>query len=255
MEILWIQIIVLVLFGGLLYREILQSAKKADSVQRSKAGFGSIILISLLVALFTYIGMSITLVQTKDLRPFTTPTQNHGEWVSLYDKGVIELNGMLIKTNLAKPGELTKLSASLVEDCHGNDGCEAQKLFDYVTALKYKTDYTSRNANEVVRSGWGDCDDKSNLFASLLNERQIPYVFVYVPHHVFVAVHIQDKSAVPFINASLVIKEKRYFYAETTASGSKIGEFNGQFPSAYEGIYDLSEHQEIDLKDAAFRLF
>lgn len=254
MEILWIQIIVLLLFGGLLYREILQTAQKGTIVQRSKAGFGSIIFIALLVGVFTYAGMSITLVQTKDLRPFKIPHQNHGEWVSLYDKGVIELNGMLIKTNLAPRGELSALAASLVEGCGGNDGCEAQKLFDYVTAIQYKTDYTSRNAKAVIESGWGDCDDKSNLFASLLNERQIPYLFIYVPRHVFVAVHINDTSVVPFINASLTVQNKRYFYAETTASGSKIGEFNGQFPSSYEGIYDMVQHKEIDLNDASFRM-
>lgn len=251
MESFWPKLLIIALFAALIYREILKSTRSAKS--RSKAGIGSFVTIGALVGGFTYLGMSITFIETKDFRPYERPAQQRGEWISLYERGVIELNGMLIKTNLAPRGELEPLASSLVEGC-SDDGCEAQRLFDYVTAIPYKTDYTSRNATEVIRSGWGDCDDKSNLFASLLNERQIPYVFVYVPHHVFMAVHIQKSDEVPFINASLSIGGKRYFYAETTAEGAKIGEFNGQFPSSYTGIYDLNHAREIDLNAVSFRL-
>lgn len=129
-----------------------------------------------------------------------------------------------------------------------------QKLFDYVTAIPYHSDHTSRNALEVVRSGWGDCDDKSNLYASLLNERGIDYLMVYVPQHVFMAVNIDNDSFVPFINASLTLKGKRYYYAETTAKGARIGAFNGMFPSSYEGIYDLRRNREISKQEVSFRL-
>lgn len=253
MESFWLKLLIIAVFAALIYREILKSAANRPSASRSKAGVGSFVTIGAVVGGFTYLGMSITLIETKDLRPYHLPSEKRGEWVSLYDQGVIELDGMLIKTNLAPRGELSTLASSLVEGCT-DDGCEAQRLFDYVTAITYKTDYTSRNAKEVIQSGWGDCDDKSNLFASLLNERKIPYVFVYVPHHVFVAVHIQNTDHVPFINASLAIAGKRYYYAETTAEGAKIGEFNGQFPSSYTGIYDLTNHHEIDLQEVLFRL-
>ncbi|MBD3799141.1 MAG: hypothetical protein IE883_04485, partial [Epsilonproteobacteria bacterium] len=61
--------------------------------------------------------MSITLIETKDLRPYHLPSEQLGEWVYLYDQGVIELDGMLIKTNLAPRGELSTLASSLVEGC------------------------------------------------------------------------------------------------------------------------------------------
>lgn len=250
-ESFWLKLLVVAVFAILIYREILKSTHSAKT--RSKAGIGSFVTIGALVGGFTYLGMSMTFIETKDLRPYERPTQQRGEWVSLYDRGVIELEGMLIKTNLARRGELEPLASSLVEGC-SDDGCEAQRLFDYVTAIDYKTDYTSRNATEVIRSGWGDCDDKSNLFASLLNERRIPYVFIYVPHHVFVGVHLQKSDVVPFINASVSIGGKRYFYAETTAEGAKIGEFNGQFPSSFTGIYDLNHQRQIDVEDISFRL-
>lgn len=253
MESFWLKLLIIAVFAAIIYRELIKSAATNSSPSRSRAGFGSFMMIGAVVGGFTYLGMSITWIETKDLRPYKPASQQQGEWVSLYDQGVIELNGMLIKTNLAPRGELSTLASSLVQGCT-DDGCEAQRLFDYVTAITYKTDYTSRNAKEVIQSRWGDCDDKSNLFASLLNERKIPYVFIYVPHHVFVAVHIRNTENIPFINASLSIGNKRYYYAETTAEGAKIGEFNGQFPNSYEGIYDLTNRQEIDPADVSFRL-
>lgn len=159
-ESFWLKLLVVAVFAILIYREILKSTHSAKT--RSKAGIGSFVTIGALVGGFTYLGMSMTFIETKDLRPYERPTQQRGEWVSLYDRGVIELEGMLIKTNLARRGELEPLASSLVEGC-SDDGCEAQRLFDYVTAIDYKTDYTSRNATEVIRSGWGDCDDKSGV--------------------------------------------------------------------------------------------
>ncbi len=200
---LWIKIAIIVLIAIAVYREILKSAQTASlhPDRTSKAGFITILGVGSVVGMFTYAGMSMTWVETRDLRPYHP--ENSSQFVSLMDRGVIELNGMVIKTNLAREGELAPLAEALTQGCNRDDGCEAQKLFDYVTAIPYRTDHTSRNALTVVKSNWGDCDDKSNLFASLLDERGIEYRFVYVPHHVFVAVHLNDTKKLPFLNAKL----------------------------------------------------
>lgn len=251
---LWLKIAIVLIIALAVYREILKSAKTASarSVQTSKAGFMSIIGVGSVVGIFTYVGMSITWIETRDLRAYHP--ENSPQFVSLYERGVIELNGMVIKTNLARAGELAPLAEQLTQGCNRDDGCETQKLFDYVTTIPYRTDYTSRNALTVVKSNWGDCDDKSNLFASLLNERGIDYRFVYVPHHVFVAVHINDTRNVPFLNAKLTIGGKDFYYAETTASGAKIGEFNGQFPYSFEGIYDMNKNKPEELSNVKFSI-
>lgn len=249
---LWIKIGVVVLIAFALYREILKSAQK-PSKQTSKAGFMSLVSVGGVVGIFTYIGMSMTWVETRDLRPYSNPSSST-QFVSIYDQGVIELNGMVIKTNLAQRGELAPLAEQLTQGCNRDDGCEAQKLFDYVTAIPYRTDHTSRNALTVVKSNWGDCDDKSNLFASLLTERGIDYRFVYVPHHVFVAVHLNDTKNIPFLNAKLTMEGKDFYYAETTASGAKIGEFNGQFPYSFEGIYDMNRNRPEELSNVKFSI-
>lgn len=250
---LWIKVAVVASIGIFVYREILKSLTSPSPHPlrtKSKASFLSLMGVGAAVSGFVYVGISMTLIETRDLRPYIRSPQ----MVSIFDKGVIELNGMVIKTNLAAPGELAPLAEQLTHECHGNDGCEVQKLFDYVTRIPYRTDHTSRNAKTVIATNWGDCDDKSNLFASLLTERGIAYRLVYVPHHVFVVVHVGDTHILPFLSAWLKIDGKNYYYAETTAPGAKIGEFNGQFPYSFEGIYDLQNHHPVDLKNVSFRL-
>lgn len=250
-----IKIAVIIVFSLLVYREILKSASSTNTpvsitTSKNKAGFLSLLIVGTSVGIFVYIGISITNIQTRDLRPYKP---NHSpEMISIFDRGVIELNGKYIKTNLAKSGELATLAGSLTQKCNGNEACEIENLFNYVTHIPYRTDYTSRSPKDVLRTNWGDCDDKSNLFASLLNERGFEYRFVYVPRHVFMVVHVDDESTLPFLSAKLTIDGKAYYYAETTASGSRIGEFNGQFPYAFDGIYDIINNEAVDLKKVSF---
>jgi hypothetical protein len=251
----WIKITVFIVFSLLVYREILKSAsiKNTPLLQirsKNKAGVMSLLMVGVSVGVFVYAGVSITNIQTRDLRPYKIG--HSPEMISIFDKGIIELNGQYIKTNLAKAGELTALASNLTQKCNENDACEIENLFDYVTHIPYRTDYTSRSPKEVIRTNWGDCDDKSNLFASLLNERGFDYRFVYVPHHVFVVVHLEDQSHLPFLSAKLTIDGKAYYYAETTASSSHIGDFNGQFPYAFDGIYDIVKNEAVKLKSVSF---
>ncbi len=254
---IWLKLAVIVVFALLVYREILRSAAlnstiQLASVSKEKAGIASFLIIGLCVGLFVYVGMSITNIETRDLKPYHTP--NSPEFISIYDKGVIELNGQYIKTNIANVGEFSALATTLTQKCNGNDACEVQNMFDYVTHIPYHTDHTSRSPKQVLQTNWGDCDDKSNLLASLLNEKGFDYRFVYVPHHVFVVVHVDDETSLPFLRASLTIEGKKYYYAETTAAGAHIGMFNGQFPYSFEGIYDIQNNKPVDLKKVSFRI-
>lgn len=254
---IWIKIAIVLVFGLLVYREILKSAANnhtqiSASTAKNKAGVISFILVGACVGLFVYVGLSITNIQTRDLKPYRSV--NSPEFVSIFDKGVIELNGQYIKTNIAKDGELAGLATTLTQVCHNDKSCEINKIFDYVTHIPYRTDHTSRSPKEVIKTNWGDCDDKSNLFASLLNEKDFDYRFVYVPHHVFVVVHVEDEKFLPLFNANLTIEGKKYYYAETTAKGSRIGEFNGQFPYTFDGIYDIKNDKAVDMKKVSFRM-
>lgn len=251
-ESFWIKLFILLLLAFLLYRQILRAATYKTSAPTSKASFLTLFSVGGIVGLFVFAGMSVTFIETRDLR--TVSPKYSPQTVSIFDPGVIEVGNMIIKTNIAPKGSLAPLVQRLTQECHKDQGCEIQKMFDFVTNIPYQTDHTSRSPRAVLESNWGDCDDKSNLFASLLDEKGYHYALVYVPHHVFVAVHTEDDSDLPFMKARIIIDGKPYYYAETTAKNARIGEFNGQFPSSFLGIYDLKNRDEIDLDQISFRL-
>lgn len=65
-------------------------------------------------------------------------------------------------------------------------------------------------------------------------------------------VHVKDTSTLPFLRAKLAIDTQDFYYAETTATGARIGELNGQLPYSFEGIYDIKNDEEVDLKNVTF---
>jgi hypothetical protein len=78
------------------YREILTSlSSPKPSPPKEKASLLTMMSIVGVVGIFVAFGMSITRIETRDLRPM-----HPSPIVSIYDKGVIRLNGMFIKTNL-----------------------------------------------------------------------------------------------------------------------------------------------------------
>ncbi len=105
---LWIKITVVVLIAVLVYREILKSVSKPSNhtpSPKSKAGFLSFIGLGSAVSGFMYVGMSMTFIETRDLRPYIQSPQ----MVSLYDSGVIQLNNMVIKSIWLKMGNSHRL--------------------------------------------------------------------------------------------------------------------------------------------------
>jgi hypothetical protein len=168
-------------------------------------------------------------------------------------EGMIDVNGDHIHTNLAKRGELKELADRLTAGCNDNDALEIQKLFDYVTAIPYRSDHTSRHPSDVISSNWGDCDDKSNLFASLLQERGHEYRFVYVPEHVFVVVHIKNKQASKASKAKLIIDGKPFYYAETTLTGARIGTYNDCPLKSIDGVYDVRRKVSVAMENISFK--
>jgi hypothetical protein len=63
---------------------------------------------------------------------------------------------------------------------------------------------------------------------------------------------MEDTDELPFLSARLRIEGKDFYYAETTSTGAKIGEFNGQFPHNFEGIYDIQKDEAVELENVSF---
>ncbi len=135
---------------------------------------------------------------------------------------------------------------------------KAQALLDFVTN---EIGYTGLGGmeiffrpNEVIFSQKADCSGKTVLYASLLEQAKIPYMLVYLPSHICVAV----QGDFPTTNDMHFTHEGiQYTIAETTAEGFVIGESLLQMPITedtfeflqYPGkrtrLYDLAEKDSL----------
>lgn len=135
---------------------------------------------------------------------------------------------------VARPGEtsLTRFVGELTRDIPA-DGAGArelrvQRVLDFVSR---EIEYDQREAtynfellkrpNEVLMSRESDCSNKTILLGSLLEQMGEDYLFVYLPHHITVAV---PQGRFPAANGlSLEWEGKTWVIAEGTAPGFRIG--------------------------------
>jgi transglutaminase-like putative cysteine protease len=101
---------------------------------------------------------------------------------------------------------------------------QTQELLDFVSR---QIDYTGdagmeifRKPSEVLLSGRADCSGKVVLYASLLAQAELPYLLVYVPRHICLAVpgDFPKRNRMHFEHEG-----QTYFIAETTLPGFQIG--------------------------------
>ncbi|HFU75089.1 MAG TPA: transglutaminase domain-containing protein [Arcobacter sp.] len=130
--------------------------------------------------------------------------------------------------------------------------CEAQKILNYVTNIEYKVNnWITMSPKKTIEVGYGDCDDKSNLLISLLNERGFESYFVLVPGHIFVITHIDDNRLKN--TKGLYLDGKKYYILESTAKNASLG-----FPLKYkideiEAIIEPFENKKIDIRKIEYK--
>jgi hypothetical protein len=118
---------------------------------------------------------------------------------------------------------------------------KAQALLRFVTNqitysyedLWYETEIAKR-AHEVLLSGDGDCSAKTTLYASLLEQCDIPYCLLYYKNHVNVGVQGKFEVTNGYIQ---VIHNIKYAVAETTVENFIIGK------SSIENVSIISKLQ------------
>lgn len=169
---------------------------------------------------------------------------------------------------VARPGEtsLTRFVRELTRDIPA-DAREArvQRVLDFVSReIKYDQREATydfellKRPNEVLMSRESDCSNKAILLGSLLEQLGEDYIFVYLPHHITVAVRRGD---FPTENGlSLEWEGQTWVIAEGTAPGFRIGvdhlEGQEQFeqlqyvqrPRERDTIFDLATGRQLSFK-------
>lgn len=114
---------------------------------------------------------------------------------------------------------------------------QAQHLLDFVTRqISYTGDAgmeVFRRPTEILLAATADCSGKTVLYASLLEQIDYPYLLVYMPRHIAVAVpgDFSDKNGMSFEHEG-----ERYYFAETTFKGFWIGQTYFSPPLSEEDI-------------------
>jgi hypothetical protein len=121
---------------------------------------------------------------------------------------------------------LQKLVSQIIGDASTKEE-KAQLLLDFVTQ-KIERDENAheqgrerlKRADEVLMTKMGDCNEKAVLYASMLEQLSIDYVFVYFQNHLAVAVggDYGNENSISF-----KYKGKKFSIAETTITGFRIG--------------------------------
>lgn len=141
--------------------------------------------------------------------------------------------------------KLKTIINNLKDRCSGNEVCEVNQAFSYVTHIPYVRSDKHRAPIDVITKNGGDCDEKAQLFAMILIETNHNCVLVYTQDHTFIAVEIDDASKVNPNNARLSIEGKAYYYAETTDPNAYIGKFNGVAFEQIQGVYHVNQKRNI----------
>ncbi len=175
-------------------------------------------------------GMFYNTPKTIDLSPFLgreTYSANVGAYISLKGKDPV----------------IAKLARMITKGLQTHEE-KAQALLTYVTNnieysyedQWYESEITKR-AHEVLLSGDGDCSAKTTLYASLLEQCDIPYCLLYYKNHINVGVMGKFSNENNYVHE---LEKNKYAMAETTIENFIIGKSLIQTP---EVVSDLLFYQ------------
>lgn len=186
---------------------------------------------------------------------YREPTQEE-ERVYLEKLGRIKIQDTIIPYLIDKEGKLKNLANLIGANCK-DDKCKVEKYFDYIKAIPYKVGEINKdkNAMEVLLFNEGDCDEKSFLFVSMLQEGQNIYksVMVYTKSHTFVCVNIPNLKTDKGM-AYIKINDEKYYYAETTNMYAKVGDYNNVGTEKFRFILDPMERKIIPMNKISFNI-
>lgn len=156
---------------------------------------------------------------------------------------------------VSKKGDslLTDWAKQITKDCATNE-IKAQALLnfvineiDYSFADYYYQTEVKRKAHEVLMTGLADCSGKTVLYASLLEQLDIPYCLLYYKRHLNVGLvgNFSKENKL-----STKVKQLEYFIAETTCKDFVIGKSIVQDAEqiAEPLIYQIPRNGNLPLK-------
>lgn len=182
------------------------------------------------------------------------PTQAE-EQAYMQEHHLIKLGSEYHWYGVKENGEVKPITNALEMNCQ-NDFCKIENYFNYVKKIPYEKGETNRNKNaiDVLMEGKGDCDERSDLLASLMIQGKYETILIYTKDHTFAGINVPNyntnerKSYFEYNN-------KKYYYAETTNINAYVGMYNGIDPKEFKYIYNVNEKKEIPMDQVKAQIY
>ncbi|MDD3596742.1 transglutaminase domain-containing protein [Sulfuricurvum sp.] len=173
----------------------------------------------------------------------------------LEDHNLIKLGSEYHWCGIKESKEILPITKALDMDCQ-NDFCKIQKYYDYVKRIPYEkgTIGQDKNAIEVVQEWKGDCDERSDLLASMMLANGYKIILLYTKDHTLTALNIPNYDSNEN-RAYIQYQGKKYYVAETTNPNGQIGAYNNEVMKNLKFIYDINEKRVANDDEIKIQLF
>lgn len=151
--------------------------------------------------------------------------------------------------------DILPITKALDMDCQ-DDFCKIQKYYDYVKRIPYEkgTQGKDKNAIEVMEEWKGDCDERSDLLASMMLANGYKAILLYTKDHALTALNIPNYESNDN-RAYIQYQERKYYIAETTNQSGQIGAYNDEVMHNLKYIYDVNEKRVTRGEEIAIQLY
>ena len=115
-----------------------------------------------------------------------------------------------------------------------------QKAFKHKKDIRAYGESRSLFCEETLFYPFSDCEDRAILYAQLIKLfTDIPVIGVCYPEHVVTAIAIDDDRPNLLFNKSIDRAQERYFHADPTSKGLKIGHVRPKFSNRTPRIIEI----------------
>lgn len=182
------------------------------------------------------------------------PTQEE-EKAYMQEHNLIKLGSEYHWCGIKESDEIKPITKALDMGCQ-NDFCKIEKYFDYVKNIPYEkgTPNKDKNAVEVMKQWKGDCDERSDLLASMMIANNYQIILIYTKDHTFAAVNIPNYQTEEK-KSYFEYRGQKYYWAETTDPNAVIGSYNRIEAKEIRFAYNANEKKEIPINEIHGNVF
>lgn len=173
----------------------------------------------------------------------------------MQEHNLIKLGNEYHWCGIKESKDILPITKALDMNCQ-NDFCKITKYYDYVKQIPYEKgiEGKDKNAVDVMQQWKGDCDERSDLLASMMLANGYKVILLYTKGHTLTALNIPNYESNE--NRSYVMYQgRKYYIAETTDTNGQLGAYNKEVMQNIKFIYDVNEKKVASNEEVNIQLY